>query len=228
MPRVTARGLVQGEQPFGDGFAVLEGMPDATCPAFSPDLDPVASHHIVDLLCDLAGVVRTPLQVPGDHQVVHAPGDGGGLFHHAGDPLPEEGMAERIHHVVVNTYIISRIIERIGDHVVRCAEHASRIPKEGLSPETIEAVRKAGGQSLSLFDRSIISFFKADIREPNANIEQVEILEEICREITVHTAELDPGIAVSLRSIAESIRRAGEYAGDISGNVINMLVEEME
>jgi len=37
-----------------------------------------------------------------------------------------------------------------------------------------------------------------------------------------HPAE----IAVPLRYIAESIRRAGEYAGDISENVINVLVED--
>jgi hypothetical protein len=34
--------------------------------------------------------------------------------------------------------------------------------------------------------------------------------------------------AVSLRNMAESIRRSGEYAGDISESVINYLVEEQE
>jgi hypothetical protein len=33
-------------------------------------------------------------------------------------------------------------------------------------------------------------------------------------------------LAISLHYIAESIRRTGEYAGDISETVINYLVEE--
>ncbi|HPC48422.1 MAG TPA: phosphate uptake regulator PhoU, partial [Deltaproteobacteria bacterium] len=50
---------------------------------------------------------------------------------------------------VVNTYIISRIIERIGDHAVRCVEHAQKIPQGSLGPELSDAVRKAASQSLS-------------------------------------------------------------------------------
>ncbi|MCU0633137.1 MAG: AbrB/MazE/SpoVT family DNA-binding domain-containing protein [Methanolinea sp.] len=128
--------------------------------------------------------------------------------------------------VVVNTYIISRIIERIGDHAVRYVEQAGKIRKDDLGPERLEAVRKAAAQSRAIFDRSIVSYFKADIKESHANIEQVEVLERLCQDITSHSTALDPEVAVPLRYIAESIRRAGEYAGDISENVINMLVED--
>jgi phosphate uptake regulator len=128
--------------------------------------------------------------------------------------------------VVVNTYIISRIIERIGDHAVRYVEQAMKVPGGGLDPETMETIRTASAHSLSIFDRSIVSFFKADIRESHTNIEQVEHLERLCQEITSRSMEHPPEVAVPLRYIAESIRRAGEYAGDISENVINMLVED--
>jgi len=128
--------------------------------------------------------------------------------------------------VVVNTYIISRIIERIGDHAVRYVDQATKIPKGGIGPESLEAIRKAAKHSMSIFDRSIISFFKADIRESHANIEQVEVLEKLCKEIFTHSPDQSQEIMVPLRYIAESIRRAGEYSGDISENVINMLVED--
>jgi len=36
----------------------------------------------------------------------------------------------------------------------------------------------------------------------------------------------DTMIAIHVGYIAESVRRAGEYAGDISETVINLLVEE--
>jgi len=127
---------------------------------------------------------------------------------------------------VVNTYIISRIIERIGDHAVRYVDQATKIPKGGIGPESLEAIRKAAKHSMSIFDRSIISFFKADIRESHANIEQVEVLEKLCKEIFTHSPDQSQEIMVPLRYIAESIRRAGEYSGDISENVINMLVED--
>ncbi len=127
---------------------------------------------------------------------------------------------------VVNTYIISRIIERIGDHAVRYVEQAQKIPPGSLGPELTDVVRGAAAHSLSIFDRSIVSFFKADIRESHANIEQVEVLERLCQEITSRSTDHSLEIAVPLRYIAESIRRAGEYAGDISENVINVLVED--
>ena len=38
--------------------------------------------------------------------------------------------------------------------------------------------------------------------------------------------EEDTKTAVALTYVVESIRRTGEYAGDISENVINYLVEE--
>jgi hypothetical protein len=54
----------------------------------------------------------------------------------------------------------------------------------------------------------------------------VEKLEEICENINVLAMKRDPFVAVSLRYIAESVRRSGEYAGDISESVINYLVDE--
>ena len=128
--------------------------------------------------------------------------------------------------VVVNTYIISRIIERIGDHAVHFVEEAGRVPRERIDPECLASIRAATQHSMSIFDRSIFSFFKADIREAHANIEQVKVLEDECNIIFSNSLDETPEITVPLRYIVASIRRAGEYAGDISENVINLLVEE--
>ena len=127
---------------------------------------------------------------------------------------------------VVNTYIISRIIERIGDHAVRISENAQKMPDNQVDPEVLAAIKKASTLALSIFDKSIISFFNADMRGSHKNIEQVEKLEEICENINTLAMKKDPFIAVLLRYIAESVRRSGEYAGDISESVINYLVEE--
>ncbi|MDD1705591.1 MAG: AbrB/MazE/SpoVT family DNA-binding domain-containing protein [Methanoregulaceae archaeon] len=127
---------------------------------------------------------------------------------------------------VVNTYIISRIIERIGDHAVRIAENTKKMPENQVDAEVLAAIKKANTLALSIFDKSIISFFNEDIRGSHNNIEHVEKLEEICENINILAMKKDPFVAVSLRYIAESIRRSGEYAGDISESVINYLVDE--
>jgi len=127
---------------------------------------------------------------------------------------------------VVNTYIISRIIERIGDHAVRLTETIKKIAGSGMEGEMLAAVSTASTMSLSLFDASIVSFFKGDLQGSHKNIEKVGKLEKLCDEITVRAMKKEPFEAVSIRNMAESIRRTGEYAGDISESVINYLVEE--
>jgi len=127
---------------------------------------------------------------------------------------------------VVNTYIISRIIERIGDHAVRIAECAKKISGNQIDAGMLTSIKKANNLAISLFDKSIISLFNSDLKGSNKNIEQVEKLEELYEKIAMLAMKEDSALAIPVRSIAESIRRSGEYAGDISESIINYLVEE--
>jgi len=127
---------------------------------------------------------------------------------------------------VINNYIISRIIERIGDHAVKWADNAKKITDQKLDDGILDAIRAASTLSLSLFDKSIVSFFQREMVEAHRNIERVGELETLCEEINGLAKKHDPEVAVPLRYIAESIRRSGEYAADISETVINYLVEE--
>jgi phosphate uptake regulator len=127
---------------------------------------------------------------------------------------------------VINNYIISRIIERIGDHAVKWADNAKKITDQKLDDGILDAIRAASTLSLSMFDKSIVSFFQGEMVEAHKNIERVGELETLCEEINGLAKKHDPEVAVPLRYIAESIRRSGEYAADISETVINYLVEE--
>ena len=89
----------------------------------------------------------------------------------------------------------------------------------------MNAIRKAGALSLEIFDRSIISFFNADMKEAHRNIESITALENICGDINNMVLKQDALVALNIAYISESIRRAGEYAGDVSETVINLLVE---
>ena len=128
--------------------------------------------------------------------------------------------------MAMHYYIFSRIIERIGDHAVRIAEHALPIIEIDLDKKILNSIKKASILSLEIFDRSIISFFNSDMKEANRNIESINALENVCGEINNIILKQDTLIAISLNYISESVRRAGEYAGDISETVINLLVVE--
>ena len=123
-------------------------------------------------------------------------------------------------------HIISRIIERIGDHAVRIAENAQPVLDVDLDPKIMTALKKANVLSMAIFDKSIISFFNADIKEAHKTIESVATLEHVCGDISNMAFKQETVAAISISYVAESIRRAGEYSADISENVINYIVEE--
>lgn len=125
-------------------------------------------------------------------------------------------------------YMLSRIIERIGDHAVRIAEHAVPVMGAVVDKKILDAVRKASTMSLEIFDRSIVSFFNTDMKEAHRNIESIHALEKICGDIDNMVLRQETPVAINIGYIAESIRRSGEYAGDISETVINLLVENEE
>jgi len=128
--------------------------------------------------------------------------------------------------LAMHYYMISRIIERVGDHAVRIAENAQPIIDVDLDRKVLSSIKKASAMSMEIFDRSIISFFNTDMKEAHRNIESIQALENICQDINNMVLKQDTMIAIHVGYIAESVRRAGEYAGDISETVINLLVEE--
>jgi len=124
-------------------------------------------------------------------------------------------------------FLISRIIERIGDHTVRIAQNISNlVDKNNLDKKTIDHILTASNLSIDIFNKSIGAFFKKDIKASNETIESVTKLEKLCEEINTLALQQKGIIAISIGYIVESIRRIGEYAEDISENVINFLVAE--
>jgi phosphate uptake regulator len=127
--------------------------------------------------------------------------------------------------LAMHYYMLSRIIERVGDHAVRIAEHSLPIIDVDFDKKFMNAIKKSSAMSLEIFERSIVTFFNADMKEAHRNIESIMELENICGEINNMVLKQDTLVALNIAYISESIRRAGEYAGDISETVINLLVE---
>jgi phosphate uptake regulator len=122
------------------------------------------------------------------------------------------------------SFLISRIIERIGDHVIRISKNIIDISEENIDKNIIDKLVKASELSLDLFNKSMSSFFRREIDSANKNIEAVGNLEKLCRDVNTSSLQSNAPIAVGIGNIVDSNRRIGEYAEDISENVINHLV----
>jgi phosphate uptake regulator len=121
-------------------------------------------------------------------------------------------------------YLISRIIERIGDHVVKIAINVQNLIENTKNEKLIDHIQSASDLALDIFNRSIGSFFRKDIKGSNENIDLMEKLHGLCEEIDTLALVQKGIVAISVGYIAESIRRIGEYAEDISESVINYLI----
>jgi phosphate uptake regulator len=128
--------------------------------------------------------------------------------------------------MALHYFTISRIIERIGDHAERIVFIAQPIITKGIDPSVLGKIAKASELSVGIFNRSIVSFFNNDMKKANQNIESLRVLNTLCEEINTIVLQQETPDAIALGYITESVKRAGEYAADISENAINYLVEE--
>ncbi|MFW6120385.1 MAG: PhoU domain-containing protein [Petrotogales bacterium] len=124
------------------------------------------------------------------------------------------------------SFLISRTIERIGDHIVRIAHNVLKLIDGKIDKKIVDNIHSTSDVSLDIFNKSIASFFRRDINTANDVIESTKKLEQQCNEINTLTLQQKGATAVSFGYIVESIRRIGEYAEDISEYVINYLIDE--
>ena len=79
---------------------------------------------------------------------------------------------------------------------------------------------------MEIFNKSITSFLRKDVKAANETIDSVSKLETKCKEINKLALKQKGEHVISIGYVVESIRRIGEYSGDISENVINHLTGE--
>lgn len=121
-------------------------------------------------------------------------------------------------------FLISRIMERIGDHAVRIAENVLFLID--MENDVVELIDSASTLALEIFANSMKAWTKKDIGAANKNIEEIERLVSQCEEINNNALDIKGRSSISISYIAESIKRTGEYASDIAELVINQLVNE--
>ncbi|UCH71979.1 MAG: phosphate uptake regulator PhoU [Thermoplasmatales archaeon] len=125
-------------------------------------------------------------------------------------------------------FLISKKIERMGDHVVNIAQNVSQMVSNDLNEGIVAKIQSASDLALDIFNSSIGAFFRKDIVESNRNIDSVKKLEKKCEEINKLVLNKKGNIAISIGNIIESIKRMGEYAEDISETTINYIIGESQ
>jgi phosphate uptake regulator len=120
---------------------------------------------------------------------------------------------------------IGRIIERIGDHASIIALNSIDLIDKRLDGELLSMIGSASSLSLMIFRGAMDTFFKKDLKGANDNIESIKKLEKACNELNHMILQQKGSLSFMLARIVESIRRTGEYSGDISENVINFLID---
>lgn len=123
-------------------------------------------------------------------------------------------------------FLISRIIERIGDHIVRISQSVINLIDSEIDRKIVDLIQPASNLALGIFSKSIGAFFKKDLQASNENIESVKKIEKLCKEINTFALREKGVTAISIGHIVDSIRRVGEYAEDISETAINCIIGE--
>jgi phosphate uptake regulator len=125
-----------------------------------------------------------------------------------------------------NYSLIARIMERIGDYAVKISENALHLAGKNLDKDLMGKIAKAAKLAISLFKRSIETFYSGDINDANQIIESIKDLVSSCEAIETHVLEQETVVGVSLGYINEAIRRTGENSGDMCEYIINFLIDQ--
>lgn len=120
----------------------------------------------------------------------------------------------------------SKFLERIGDHAVKIAKNVILLIDHKIEKDNIDKITKASKISLKILDNSLDAWLQKDINLANQNIENVKELVSMCEVLSHSLNQSSVESSIVFSYIIESIRRTGEYAGDICEIIINNLIKE--
>ena len=124
----------------------------------------------------------------------------------------------------LNLMLISRIIERIGDHATKMAESLLVLDGMDIDDGIVKEIANESDISLQILDKSMNAFFSENLNEANEAIDLRDKLNRMSDSLMKKIREQEGDVVVSLSSINESVRRTGLYATDISEIAINYIL----
>lgn len=118
---------------------------------------------------------------------------------------------------------ISRFLERIADHAVKISKNVLNLVNYGVDEKLKEEIEIASKLSLELLNRSLDAWLQKSIILANENIELLQNLISTTEKISFDSSN-NTESSIAIGYVIESIRRTGEYSGDISEIIINNLI----
>ncbi|MBN2157695.1 MAG: AbrB/MazE/SpoVT family DNA-binding domain-containing protein [Candidatus Lokiarchaeota archaeon] len=131
-------------------------------------------------------------------------------------------------------FMISKQLERIGDHARLIGKQMLNILKMDLPAELYTKMKIASKESMHILSDCLRAWESKtrktapsqSIKLANESIERNQVLKQLCEEITkIHIQDAE--LYVSLNYIAESLRRTGDYSVNIAEIVIDNLIKEV-
>jgi len=126
----------------------------------------------------------------------------------------------------LNYFLVSRILERIGDHVGRVCKAILDLPKEKIPTETIQELRSLSKKNFSTLEECMGTLFTKDIMLLNKVFVSVDKLKPDFQEMRNIIQSREAVYGLQLGEMLESIRRIGEYAKDIAEYMINYIIDQ--
>ncbi|MDW5549039.1 PhoU domain-containing protein [Methanosarcina sp.] len=116
--------------------------------------------------------------------------------------------------------LITKIIERIGDHAVKIAVNTQRIDS-AVNPDN--SIFKMAELAINVFKSSIDSIAQEDLQTINQTVEEAKNISQF--GVSLESRKLGNTGNVEMSMILESLRRIAEYSGDIAEASMNMNVK---
>jgi len=121
--------------------------------------------------------------------------------------------------------LVSRAMERIGDHAVRIAENVINL-EDGFNGPLKEEIFEESEMAMTILEKSAEAFFREDLEELNQAIENRDELLEKNDQLMNQIKQEKKENVTPLSYIIESISRTGSYATDISEIGINYMMSK--
>ncbi|KKH94494.1 phosphate regulatory protein, partial [Methanosarcina sp. 1.H.T.1A.1] len=118
--------------------------------------------------------------------------------------------------------LITKSIERVGDHAVRIARNVLKMDS-GISAD--DPIFKMAELSQKVFESSIYSMQEEDLQAINKIVVEAKKVSQF--GVSLETKGEDGSGNIELSMVLESLRRVSEYSADIAEVALNMNIKQV-
>lgn len=141
--------------------------------------------------------------------------------------LRDVGLVEKMgtpREHAINFLLISRILERIGDHAARIARQVPDLRHAGADAKLMAGVTRHSETVMGILEDAMVALLTKDAHRAHGCIDRTQDFLEEMEKLGNRIAGLPGDIALPLGTVVDSLERTGHYTKDVGELVINYLV----